>query len=367
VSAAAPRTGPRIVTDEDLGLTRLLAMARLTPVQAVALGADLLASLEERHAAGRTSLRPEAVRVGRDGRVRLIDDGAPRDPAADGVGLGTAAGLLDRIRASVRSSPAERELISALEQAAAAARRPDARIATVAATLRAAAAAGGAQARAELARLVAAGTGGVAPAWAIRPAPSGPSPRWHPPRRRPRQIVRSVFARAWTWVLALVVLAAAVLVEIAVLRDEIVRDVQAVLDAGRTESTATSTATSVALPPVVPPAPSSAGPIGRIGLRSVAPCAPGADCALHVQVMLAPQPEPQTVAWEFRIVDRCAAAVVTVPGGTVTVPPNSDRADVVSTVRLPEAEALAVLAVASQPAVAASAAANVPAAGACGI
>jgi hypothetical protein len=83
-------------------------------------------------------------------------------------------------------------------------------------------------------------------------------------------------------------------------------------------------------------------------------------------VTLEPRAEPQAITWEFRILDRCTGAAVTAAGGTVTVPPHGDRADAVSTVGLPRADALAVVAVTSRPFTAASGAVNVPATGGCG-
>ena len=357
-SAAPPRPAVERSGADDLVLTQLLSIARLTPAQAVALGADLLACLED--APGR-SLRPDAARVGRDGRARLIDAG----PSGNGAGLATAAALLDRLRAATRSSrpsTADQGLISALERAATEARSPHGRLAIVAAILREADGARGAQARAELARLVAIMIG-EAPALGAARAPRTPAPRRRRPRPTPRAVARVAVARSWKWVLSLVVLAAVVLIEIAFLRDEISRDVQAVLEAGRSGTTVTTTPT---LPPVARPAPAVAGTISRVELRPVTPCTPDAGCALRLQVTLQPQAEPQTITWDFRVVDRCTGEAVSVPGGNVTVPPHADRADVVSTVGLPPADALAVMAVTTQPFAAASAAVNVPAPGACG-
>jgi hypothetical protein len=155
-----------------------------------------------------------------------------------------------------------------------------------------------------------------------------------------------------------------VLTELALLRDEISRDISAVLESGR--SSAPNAEVAPTLPPVLPPAPRAAGPITRVDLRPVAPCAPDADCGFRMQVMLQPQPQPQPVSWQFQIVDRCTGGVVTVPGGTLTVPPDGDRADAVSTVGLPEGGALAVTALITQPAAAASGAVPVPAVGGCG-
>jgi hypothetical protein len=359
-SHAPASAGPPHTAVDDLALTRLLSIVRLTPAQAVALGADLLACLED--AAGRGRLGLEAARVGRDGRARVIDAG----PSGNGAGLATAAALLDGIRAATRPSrpsTADQGLISALERAAAEARSPHGRLAIVAAILREADGAGGAQARAELARLVAIVLG-EAPALDAARAPRAPAPRRRRPRPTTRAVVRAAAARSWKWVLSLVVLVAVVLIEIAFLRDEISRDIEAVLDAGRSGSTVTTTPT---LPPVPRPAPDAVGTISRVDLRPVTPCTPDAGCALRVQVTLQPQAAPQTITWDFRVVDRCTGETVTVPGGTVTVPPHGDRADVVSTVGLPPADALAVMAVTNQPFTAASAAVNVPAPGACGL
>ncbi len=360
-TAAPTRTAVDSPRADELVLTQMLSVARLTPAQAVALGADLLAGIEDRDAAGRTQLRPGAARVGRDGRARWVDGGGPA--SVNGAGLASAAALLDALRAATWPSGTDNGLTSAIERATSEARSPHGRLAIAASILREADASGGAQARAELARLVAIVAGGEAPTFDVHPAPRAPARRRRRPRRPPRAVARAAVAHSWKWVLSLVVLVAAVLIEIAFLRDEIGRDVMAVLDAGRSGPTAISAPT---LPPVVPPAPTAAGTISGVELRLVVPCTPDAPCALRMQVTLQPRAEPQTITWDFRVLDRCTGAAVSVPGGTVTVPPHGDRADVVTTVELPEADALAVLAITSQPFTAASAAVNVPAPGACG-
>ena len=81
--------------------------------------------------------------------------------------------------------------------------------------------------------------------------------------------------------------------------------------------------------------------------------------------MLQPRPEPQTVTWGFQVLDRCTGVAANAPGGTVTVPPEGDRTDAIVTVGLPRGDALAVLALTEQPAIAASAPLLVPADGAC--
>lgn len=328
----------------DVGLARLLAVARLTPAQAVALGTDVLAALEDPQAAV-----PPVVRVGRDGRARVTGS----EPAGSHEArLTAAASVLDALRVATDGAA-----VPALERAAAEARSPEGRLAFAAAILREADAPTGAPARAELSTLVAVLAGETPPA--ITPAPP---PRRRRPRRTRRDRTRALVARSWKWALSLVLLVAVVAAEITFLQDRITRDVQAVLDAGRSAS---APATPTGLPPVVPPEPTAAGPIERVDLRPVQPCAPGTACALRTQVVVHPQAGPQPVAWDLRIVDRCTGAAVTVPGGSLTVPPGSDRADAVSTVALPDGGALAVVAVTTAPATAASAAVAVPADGVC--
>jgi hypothetical protein len=355
-TAAPARTAVERPGTDDLVLTQLLSIARLTPAQAVALGSDVLAGLED--AADLAQPRPRGMRVGRDGRARVTDTGSP--PSGNRADLASAAALLDGLRAATWPSATDAGLVSALERAATEARAPHG-LASAAAILREADAAGGAQARAEIARLVTMVADGVAPAPTTGAAPPAPTVRRSRP---PRAVARSVVRRSWKWVLSLVVLVVAVLVEIAFLRDEIGRDVQAVLEAGRAGPAAETSAPT--LPPVVPPAPAAAGPISRVELRPVGPCTPDATCALRMQILLRPQAEPQTITWEFRVIDRCTGAEVTVPGGTVTVPPHGVRADVVGTVGLPRTEALAVLAMTSSPFSAASTAVGIPANGVCG-
>ncbi|WP_343973859.1 hypothetical protein, partial [Pseudonocardia aurantiaca] len=198
---------------------------------------------------------------------------------------------------------------------------------------------------------------------APRRAPSTPRPVTPRPHRPPRAVARTVVARTWKWVLSIVVLTAVILIEVALLRDEIARDIQVVMDAGRSGPTASDIP---ALPPVVPPAPTSAGPVTAVNLRGVEACTPGQSCAVRVQVLLQPQPEPQTVTWDFTVVDRCTGETTTAPGGTVTVPLGGDRADAVGTVAVPPGDALAVLVLTRAPAIAASSALPVPADGACG-
>jgi hypothetical protein len=60
------------------------------------------------------------------------------------------------------------------------------------------------------------------------------------------------------------------------------------------------------------------------------------------------------VTWSFHAVDRCTGTSVIAPGGTVTVPPLADRAVAVGVVALPPSLGVALVAVTSTPATAAS-------------
>src|SRR5687767_10734285 len=95
-TAAPARTAVERPGMDDLVLTQLLSIARLTPAQAVALGTDVLAGLED--AADLAQPRPRGMRVGRDGRARVTDTGSP--PSGNTADLASAAALLDGLRAA---------------------------------------------------------------------------------------------------------------------------------------------------------------------------------------------------------------------------------------------------------------------------
>lgn len=160
--------------------------------------------------------------------------------------------------------------------------------------------------------------------------------------------------RIGVWLFSVVVLATGVVVEVALVRDDIAADIEILLDAGRSGSAASTAAEPDGLP-IAPPAPAAAGSVAAVDLRPLAQCAPAAPCTLRLLVRLAPGPAPQTVTWSYRLVDRCTGAATTVPGGTVTVPAGGQQAAAVGTVALPDQPAVAVLAVTSSPATAASA------------
>jgi hypothetical protein len=372
---------PHVEQPAGLGLPRLLEIAGITPSQALALGADVLAGLESRHAAGGEGLSPKDVHVGPDGRAWLVDRARVADRAqVDGPlpetgepDLTAVATLLDDLGGAARRTarhPDARtvERLAALDAAVVEATRPGGTVAAVAAGLRDADASGGTAARAELARLVAAAYGrGAGPA----PGGAGTAPRPSAPPapaagRAPLALARSVAARTWKWTVSLLVLVTVIAVEFAFLHDQIARDIAALLDAGRTGST-TSDASAREPAPVVAPAPPTAGAVTAVDLRTLGPCAPGQACEARVQVRLRPGPGPQTVDWAFQVVDRCTGTAVVLPGGTVTIPPNGDRADAIDALALPPGDALAVLALTGAPDTAASAPVSVPAQASCTI
>ncbi|RBY87718.1 hypothetical protein [Blastococcus sp. TF02A-30] len=331
-------------------LGRLLALARLTPAQALELGAGVLAAAvpagAEDDGGGRAA--PGArVWVAADGRVVLrgpAEGGTrPLDAVLAGIaaavgrpGAGadpTAARHLEELDGAVRDLPTTGPAVVArrLQEAAACLDRT--------------------AVRAELAALAravgerATGPGGVAGRTgapvAARPAP--PAPRAPVPLRR----------RIGAWLLSVLVLVAAVVSEVVFLRDQIAADVDTLLDAGRGADE--PTASAPATPSVPAPAPPSAGSVLGVDLRPLGRCAPGAPCTVRVLVRLAPAAEARVVTWSYVVVDGCSGPTVSVPGGTLTAPPEADRIEAVGVVPVPAGDGVAVVAVTGAPASAASA------------
>lgn len=344
-----------------IGLPRLLDLARLTPTQAITLAVDVLAT------GSGSPPAPAAVEVGPDGRARLR--------GAAGARADSPAALLVALAAAARHGPPPTgraaESLTALDTAAAqAAAGCDAR--ALAEPLQALVAAAGPAARLELVRLVAAATGRApgGPAPGSIPAiptpvapgtgPSGGAASWKGPGGW-RVGLRRTVRRTWPWVASIAVLAVVLVVELLILRDDVARDVGALLDAGRDAPTSAPTGP----PPLPPVAPAAAGGVLGVDLRAVRLCTPGAACEVRVQVRVGAAPVEQTVAWDYRVLDRCTGAGRTVAGGSAVVVPGGDRVDVVGTVAVPPGEALAVVAVTREPAVTASPPLPVPAAGTC--
>ncbi|SDC71332.1 hypothetical protein SAMN05660690_2236 [Geodermatophilus telluris] len=341
--------GPPHPDPTGVRLARLTALARLTPAQAVELGADLLAEAagapEDAGAGGPDPL--DRVLVDTDGRVHL-DPTAGLSPAALAELLASTAAA-----ARPRGRPAEgaaADLLARLD--AAAADLPVAGVPAAAERLQEAARGSDrAAVRAELAALVRAVVAGPAAARALPPATPG---RAVPARRSSLEPSGSGWRRVGGWLLSVVLLSAVVVVEVVVLRDDIAADVEVLLDAGRSGAEPTAAPEPDGLP-VTPPAPAAAGDVAAVDLRNLAACTPGAPCTVRVQVRLVPGSGERQVSWTYTLVDRCTGATSTAPGGSVAVPAAGTRAEAVGVVALPAAPAVAVLAVTEEPAAAASA------------
>jgi hypothetical protein len=113
--------------------------------------------------------------------------------------------------------------------------------------------------------------------------------------------------------------------------------------------------------PVQTGAPASAGQIvGVTATFADGSCSPGKPCAVRVDVRLDPAATVGAVTWKLNVYDRCSGEVH--EGGDVTIPaePGRDGVYGLSRTTLPTGSALAVAAVTSGPAVAASAPLYVP-------
>ena len=352
-----PADPPPTRPSNGVPLARLIALAGLTPAQALEIAAGLMAAVAERSEPDDDGV--DQVVVDPDGRVVL--GRAPRGghaerwpgscpPSAGVESVFTEVADAARARAR-RPDP----LLTELENAIALMPRADASL--VARMLGdACAAIDRAGVRAELSALVRAivarssvsVVGGAPP----RAPVAGAAGRGRPPERPASGRGRVVRRRVGAWLLSVAVVVTVVLLEIAFLRDDILADVDLLLDAGRSGS-APSVAAAPDGIPLVPPAPAAAGIVTGVDLRALGRCTPGAACTMRVQVRLEPGTEPQTVTWSIRVIDRCTGAAETVPGGSVVVPPGAEQAVVVGPVALPQTAA-AVLAVTALPAAAAS-------------
>ena len=360
--ADRPAAEPAAARPQGVELTRLLALVRLTAPQALEVGAGLLAAAARRGDPGPGCSADERAIVSTEGQVVLAPaadaarSGRPQVTGPADVSL--VAVLADVARAArLRgrpTHPAAEQLLAELDRAVT--DLPDAGVPAVAARLQETVAGiDRTGVRGELAALVRAV--GDRAASAEGPAPAAGPPtgaRRAPARRAAAGGTRTAVRRIGAWLLSVVVLAAGVVVEVAVLRDHIAADVALLLDAGRSGS-GPSTAPVPDGVPIVPPAPAAAGSVAGVDLRPLVQCAPAAPCTLRLLVRLVPGSEAQAVTWSYLLIDRCTGAAATVPGGTVTAPAGAQRVAAVGTVGLPELKAVAVVAVTSLPAAAASA------------
>ncbi|MET0763669.1 MAG: hypothetical protein ABWY29_02310 [Blastococcus sp.] len=357
---------PRSAVSGGVELTRLIGLARLTCAQALEIGAGVLAEATSRPepdggSPGGDRVPIDQVVIGVDGRVvlRATADGrfTGRPPAAAPARSAVEAGLADladAARLGARpADPADEQLLAELDRAVI--ELPVAGIPAVARRLHDAAdAVDRGAVRAQLAALVKALGGEAGPSSGTGPAGAPAAAVRATPRMRALDgQPRTAWRRIGAWLLSVLVLAAVVLLEVALLRDDIATDIDLLLDAGRGESS-TSAAPEPDGRPVVPVAPAAAGSVTAVDLRLLARCAPGAPCTVRLEVRLVPGADPQAVTWSYRIVDRCTGATESSPGGSVAVPAGGVRAVAVGTVPLPAERPVAVVAVTDLPAAAAS-------------
>jgi hypothetical protein len=184
-----------------------------------------------------------------------------------------------------------------------------------------------------------------------RPQPaarrSRPSRRRRAPASRPA--ARALLSPLWRGLAALIVLGAAVLLEVLFLHDRLAGDLKLVFG-DRHPAAARSTHSPPTGSPAVPPAPAAAGRLSRVELRALQPCTPGAPCSVRVLVQLSAAPQPVTVRWEFQLEDRCTGARVTAPGNAVTAGAGDTELSVVDQVPVPAARSVFVFGVTTEPA-----------------
>lgn len=392
VERGAASSGQPAPSSARITVRQLIRLTRLTPEQALVVGADLVRGLRDRHASRRAlgGFGAEHVTVGADGSVCLRDEVPAEwtiDQPARHADLVSARALLVELAAIAGQQPprngvatsagrrAEHEL--AAHELAAAAGRPVEDLLTAATGLGSMADLVGAAARAELADLAAAagsplaaagpaprvigtesspgsrsGTGGAPGGPSDRPAgsPGQPTvPRW------------AALVRYGRWALVLAALAAVLVLEMVLLGNRVSADLDALSAAGR-QSGAGPSATALSPLPVEPRA---AGPIAGVDLRPLALCAPGAICEVRVLVRLVPERGTQRVQWTYLLTDRCTGLVHNAAGGSVTVTPGGRELVAVGQLRLPPASALSITAVTGVPARAASPPLTVPAHASC--
>jgi hypothetical protein len=185
-----------------------------------------------------------------------------------------------------------------------------------------------------------------------------PAAAWLPPRRSTR--TRWILAATAVLLLAAVGLIVAPK-PVRSLADRLLHRHPAVATTSTTSSTQPRAgakrkpAAQVATPhPVAALAPASAGFINGVVLRPLATCRPRSGCPLTVTIRLAPVVGVERMDWAFTVVNRCTGARTSVPGGSMTAQPGWTDVYDTRTVQLPAARLLAVVAVTTAPARAAS-------------
>ncbi|MGW0022589.1 hypothetical protein ACWDUD_30095 [Rhodococcus sp. NPDC003382] len=387
------RSGPAARIDADSGggdvtLGRLLAVATLTPAQAALLITDVVDQLELAHGPERhpTSLRRGAVKVSESGQLTLECAGTPRswgeirDAVADLLrriaANSRSAELADRLDEAIAESPDEDDLVRRVRNTAATEFDPGEVE----------------QKRRQIAALVSTVIGRDLPEvpvvkqpdTSVRPpllatGASLASNGWRPPtgrvwhrkkRRRPRR--RAIFVLIALLLLIGMVWAAPKA------WSELNRGWHTLLDP--VDSSMPNEISPVSPPPPAPEAPPppaepgteagpvdialpvAAGPITKVAANFAnGACEPGRPCTMRVDVDVDPAANVGAVTWNLTVYDRCTG--VAVPGGdiTVPVPAGAREAYGIGNVALPPGSALAVAAVTTAPAAAASEPVYVPA------
>ncbi len=291
--------------DRGISLRRLLAVAKLSPLQAGALAADLVGAVEAMHAAGHVHGRLQTgnVQIGLGGELRLTDwavevltalgskdDLARSDRRAAAAVTAQLIGGADRVRRSHGGRRAD--LLDGLEPPAGneepAAEDPGRLGADLAAIL------GGpeerAAARIGIAELVAAEVRtrqlslprpeGL-PTVARLPAAGQPGTGWQ--RHRLLRRLRAAGAPIGRVAVTLALLSMVVGGEFVLVGDRVARNMKT-LGGGPGGTAAAATRAPAPRQPPVPALPLSVGPIAAVDLRGLDPCRPGDRCTLVVDV-----------------------------------------------------------------------------------
>lgn len=378
--------------DAGVPLRRLLALARLTPLQAAAVIDGVLAPLAALHEQGRWHGRVHAnnVHVSPTGQVRVSDWGpallapgpldghrqADLSAATRLAGELAAAARLPQHRAGSRQAQLQDQVErrangshldggnpTALLRDADERARAAAELATIVQALRRSR-----RAHVPEPDLPAPNVPAQRPPsepmttreMPTEPPESAPVPLVSagppvlrlPKRRRPSPRVLAIASLA--------LLGAAVVTEVALLGPDIRTSWARLTDAPADEGRDPRTVVAGNDAPTLGPA--AAGAVIRVAVRPMSTCVPGQVCDLRVSVQVWPDDSRRIpVAWSITVVDSCTGERTRHPGGAAKVPAGADRVDGLTHVVLPQSRALAIVAVTAEPARAASAPLLVPA------
>ncbi|WP_310962528.1 hypothetical protein [Nocardioides terrisoli] len=356
-------------------LGQLLRVAVLTPYQAVFLAAEIFGLLASRHAHNGRGPVPsaETLTVSGDGEVDWAAETTPASssPEADlAAARGVAELLLGNTRSGMARRPAEAALL--LRTLEGIAEEELFESATAAHRLRAALAlqqgSGAADAerlRHELSALVRA-FGRIDPPHRS-PYPTQTAPghladpmvtlRAQPWRRRGWKGLRHRTRRRLLVTLAalMLVVAAAIVLgpggQLARLRGDSAAST-AVTPPSPTPSQPTVVPRRAAKTPrpLRTFAPASAGAVTGTTVKQLATCAPGMACPIQVTVLLQPAVAGEVVRWRIGIVNRCRGTARWVPATTMAPDPGWTRVFAPTSVSLPHAHSLALVAETTSPA-----------------